>query len=267
MNGCMMAGKTEHQDNDADLENDVKAEIDQPLGVDKRELKEMADAILKAGAEQINDGEDAAENLEDPDGPGDPDGDDDDSGEFADPLVALVNDLKEVHAQKDELQNQLLRTVAEMENLRKRTRKEVADAREFSIASFARDLLSVSDNLRRTIDAVPEGEAKADSSVLKNLLEGVSMTERELLSSLEKHKIRKLSPKGEKFDPNFHQAMFEVPDKTIPNNTVVEVIQDGYVIGERMLRPAMVGVSKGGPKKPKQDTQPSEEDQEPGLAI
>jgi len=225
-----MTGKSDHHDENADLENDVKAGIDQPLGGERDELEEMADAILKAEPDDREEGE-----------------------ENADPLVALVNDLKTVHAEKDELQNQLLRSVAEMENLRKRTRKEIADTREFSISSFAREMLSVSDNLRRAIAAVPQEEIEADTSGLKNLLEGVSMTERELLTALEKHKVKKLSPKGEKFDPNFHQAMFEVPDKTIPNNTVVEVIQDGYTIGERMLRPAMVGVSKGGPRRSQQE--------------
>lgn len=234
-----MTGNTEHQEKYSEQENDVEAKIDQPLGVDKQSLKDAADAILKAGGAKAGDASD------NPGASGD---------ELADPLVALVNDLKSVHAEKDELENKLLRTVAEMENLRKRTRKEIADTREFSIASFARDLLSVNDNLRRAIDAVPADEAEADTSGLKNLMEGVSMTERELLSALEKHKVRKMSPKGERFDPNFHQAMFEIPNKDIPNNTVVEVVQEGYVIGERMLRPAMVGVSKGGPKKPRHET-------------
>ena len=237
-----MTGKTEHHENDGDQERDAKAGIDVPLGVNKRVLNEMADEILKSGATKTDD----LENLTDENF----DENDEDVGEeAADPLVALVNDLKEVHEKKDELQNQLLRSAAEMENLRRRTRKEIADTREFSIASFARDLLGVTDNLRRAIEAVPAGEVEADTSGLKNLLEGVSLTERELLSTLEKHKVRKMSAKGEKFDPNFHQAMFEVPNEEIPNNTVVEVVQDGYVIGERMLRPAMVGVAKGGPKK------------------
>ncbi len=241
-----MTGKTEHQEEYSDLEQEVAAKIDQPLGVDKQSLKQAADAILKAGSVKTGDGE------ENPDSGND---------ESADPLVVLVNDLKTVHAEKDDLQNKLLRTAAEMENLRKRTRKEIADARDFSIASFARDLLGVSDNLRRAIDAVPAEEAEADTSGLKNLMEGVSMTERELLSALEKHKVRKMSPKGERFDPNFHQAMFEIPNKDIPNNIVVEVVQEGYVIGERMLRPAMVGVSKGGPKKARHETGGEDESQ------
>lgn len=233
-----MTGNTEHQDDNSDLEQDGRVNIDQPLGTDKQALKDAADAILKAGGATAEAYEENAEF---------------EGAESADPLVALVNDLKQVHAEKDELQNQLLRTVAEMENLRKRTRKEIADAREFSIASFARDLLGVGDNLRRAIDAVPAEEAQADTSGLKNLMDGVSLTERELLSALEKHKVKKMSPKGERFDPNYHQAMFEVPNKEIANNTVVEVIQEGYVIGQRMLRPAMVGVSKGGPKAPRNE--------------
>ena len=244
-----MTGNTEHQDDNSDQNSvtdnatdGVDNIVDLPLGTDKQSLKDAADAILKSGPAAADDAsEDEFEDEYDENS--------------ADPLAALVNDLKVVHAQKDEMRDQLLRSVAEMENLRKRTRKEVADAREFAISSFARDLLSVSDNLRRAVEAVPEEEAQADagadSSGLKNLLDGVSMTERELHTALEKHKVKKMSPKGDKFDPNFHQAMFEVEDKEIPNNTVVEVIQDGYVIGERMLRPAMVGVSKGGPKTPK----------------
>ena len=235
-----MTGQAEHQENNGELESELKAQSDQSENTDKQALEDAADAILRADAKAKNKGEDSAPGA-------------DEGEESADPLVTLVNDLKQVHAEKEELQNKLLRTVAEMENLRKRTRKEIMDAREFSIASFARDLLGVSDNLRRAIDAVPAEEAAADTSGLSNLLEGVSLTKRELLAALEKHKVQKMSPKGEKFDPNFHQAMFEVPDKKVPNNTVMEVVQEGYLIGERMLRPAMVGVSKGGPKNPKSD--------------
>lgn len=173
----------------------------------------------------------------------------------SDPMAALVGDLKAVHAEKDDLQNQLLRTVADMENLRKRTRKEIADAREFSISSFAKDMLSVADNLRRAIDAVSE-EAAESSNDIKTLLEGVAMTEKELLNVMEKHGVKQISPQGEKFDPNKHQALFEVPNPELPNNTVVEVVQTGYVIGERVLRPAMVGVSKGGPKTNKAKEEP-----------
>jgi molecular chaperone GrpE len=153
--------------------------------------------------------------------------------------------LEREHA---EMKDRLLRTLAEMENLRKRTEREIADSRLYSVASFARDMLNVADNMRRALEAVPaELRADADASV-KALIEGVDLTERELQKALEKNGIRQFSPQGEKFDPNLHQAMFEVPDPTVPAGSVVQVVQPGYMIGERMLRPALVGVSKGGPK-------------------
>jgi molecular chaperone GrpE len=147
-----------------------------------------------------------------------------------------------------ESRDKMLRTLAEMENLRKRTSREVADARTYGITGFARDVLEIADNLQRALDAVPsEARAAADPG-LKALIEGVELTERSLLNALEKHGVRKLDPVGEKFDPNFHQAMFEVPDASVPAGTVVQVVQAGYLIGERVLRPALVAVSKGGAK-------------------
>ena len=147
-----------------------------------------------------------------------------------------------------ELKDRLLRTLAEMENLRKRTEREVADSRLYSVAAFARDLLVVADNMRRALDAVtPELRSNAQSGA-KALIDGVELTERELLKALEKNGVRQFTPQGEKFDPNRHQAMFEIPDATVPAGSVVQVVQPGYMIGERVLRPAMVGVSKGGPK-------------------
>ncbi|MBV1697657.1 MAG: nucleotide exchange factor GrpE [Hyphomicrobiales bacterium] len=147
-----------------------------------------------------------------------------------------------------DLKDRLLRTLAEMENLRKRTEREVTDARLYGAASFALDILAVADNMRRALDAVsPELRANAEAGV-KALVDGVDLTERELLKALEKNGVRRFTPRGEKFDPNFHQAMYEVPDPTVPAGSVVEVVAPGYMIGERVLRPAMVGVSKGGPK-------------------
>jgi molecular chaperone GrpE len=135
-----------------------------------------------------------------------------------------------------------------MENLRKRTEREVADSRLYSVTSFARDLLVVADNMRRALDTVtPELRESAESSV-KSLIEGVELTERELLKALEKNGVRQFTPQGEKFDPNVHQAMFEIPDATVPAGSVVQVVQPGYMLGDRVLRPALVGVSKGGPK-------------------
>ena len=147
-----------------------------------------------------------------------------------------------------ETRDKMLRTLAEMENLRKRTAKEVADARAYGITGFARDVLDIADNLQRALDAVPaEAKANADPG-LKSLIEGVELTERSLLNTLEKNGVKKFDPAGEKFDPNFQQAMYEVPDTSVPAGTVVQVVQAGYTIGERVLRPALVAVSKGGAK-------------------
>ena len=147
-----------------------------------------------------------------------------------------------------ELRDKLLRTLAEMENLRKRTEREIADSRLYAVASFARDMLAVADNMRRALEAVPPELRTGAQSGVKALIDGVELTERELQKALEKNGVRQFTPQGEKFDPNLHQAMFEVPDATVPAGSVVQVVQPGYMIGERVLRPALVGVSKGGPK-------------------
>ncbi|MBB5073791.1 molecular chaperone GrpE [Bartonella callosciuri] len=161
--------------------------------------------------------------------------------EFVDPLAALQDENKE-------LKDQLLRLAADMENLRRRTARDVADAKAYSIANFARDMLSVSDNLNRALEAIPEG-AKENDTGLKTLAEGVEMTERAMMAALERHGVQKIHPEGQKFDPHFHQAMFEIPNSDVPDNTVQQVVQAGYIIGERVLRPAIVGVAKGGTKE------------------
>ncbi len=147
-----------------------------------------------------------------------------------------------------DLKDRLLRALAEMENLRKRTERQVADARDYGIAAFARDILAVADNMARALAALDaELREKADAGV-KALLDGVELTERELLKVLEKHGVKKFEPQGEKFDPNLHQAMLELPDPSRPAGSVAQVIQPGYMIGERVLRPALVAVAKGGPR-------------------
>ncbi|EJJ30268.1 nucleotide exchange factor GrpE [Rhizobium sp. CF142] len=156
--------------------------------------------------------------------------------------------LELLKAENTELRDRYLRLAAEMDNLRRRTEREVKDAKSYSVAGFARDMLAVSDNLRRALDAIPAEVKETADPGLTTLIEGVDMTERSMLSALERHGVRKLEPVGQKFDPNFHQAMFEVPNTEVPNNTVVQVVQAGFSIGERVLRPAMVGVAKGGPK-------------------
>lgn len=147
-----------------------------------------------------------------------------------------------------DLKDKYLRLAAEMDNLRRRTEREIKDAKTYAAAAFARDMLSVSDNLRRALEAVPAEARAAAEAGLMALVEGVEMTERSMLAALERHGVKKIEPAGQKFDPNFHQAMFEIPNADIPSNTVIQVVQDGFVIGDRVLRPAMVGVSKGGPK-------------------
>ena len=161
----------------------------------------------------------------------------------ADPMAVLA---KEAADTKD----RLLRTLAEMENLRRRTEREVADARIYGITAFARDILAVADNMDRALKALDaEIREKADAGV-KALLDGVELTERELLKVMEKHGIARIEPQGQKFDPNLHQAMFELPDPSVPAGTVVKVVQTGYTIGGRVLRPALVAIAKGGPKAP-----------------
>ena len=153
--------------------------------------------------------------------------------------------LEREHA---EMKDRLLRALAEMENLRRRTEREVADSHLYSVTSFARDLLVVADNMRRALEVVTPELRASTQSAAKALVDGVELTERELLKALEKNGVRQFTPLGEKFDPNLHQAMFEVPDATVPAGSVVQVLQPGYMIGDRILRPALVGVSKGGPK-------------------
>lgn len=146
-------------------------------------------------------------------------------------------------AENAELKNKILRVMADMDNLRKRLEREKEDAVKYAAAQFARDMLSVSDNLSRALEHVPEDKRAEGSEFFKNLIEGVEMTLKGLLDTFEKHDIRRIRPMGEKFDPNFHQAMFEVNDTDAPAGTVVHVMQDGYTQHERVLRPAMVGVA------------------------
>jgi molecular chaperone GrpE len=133
-----------------------------------------------------------------------------------------------------DLKDKLLRSLAEMENLRRRTEREVADTRAYSVTGFAQDMIKVADNLRRTLEAAAASRAGNDGAA-KTFLEGVELTERELLKVLEKHGVKKFDPQGAKFDPNLHEAMFEVPDPNVPSGMVAMVIQPGYTIGDRVL--------------------------------
>jgi molecular chaperone GrpE len=161
----------------------------------------------------------------------------------ADPVEALAREAAEY-------KDKLLRTLAEMENLRRRTEREIADARHYGISSFARDILAVADNMDRALQALDADLREKADTATKALLDGVELTERELLKVLEKHGVKRFEPIGERFDPNLHQAMYEVPDASVPSGQVVQVVQAGYKIADRILRPALVAVAKGGPKVP-----------------
>ena len=159
---------------------------------------------------------------------------------------------REVHeavleAETAKLRDRLLREIAETENIRKRAARDVAQARKFAIAGFVNDIVPLTDNFQRVIEAVPE-QAVATDPALKSLLEGVEMTERQFLSVLEKHGVKRIIPEGEIFDPNFHQAIAQLSNPEVPAGTITNVSQAGFILGERVLRPAMVVVAQGGPK-------------------
>jgi molecular chaperone GrpE len=161
------------------------------------------------------------------------------------PHPAVV--IEKLNAENVELKDRVLRTLADMENLRRRTEKEVADAKSYGVTNIARDMIAFADNLRRAIESVP-AEAREAEANLKTLVEGLELTERDFISRLARHGVKKLEPQGQKFDPNMHEALFEIPDPSVPNGTVMQVVESGYSIGERCLRPAKVGVARGGPK-------------------
>jgi molecular chaperone GrpE len=165
-----------------------------------------------------------------------------------DALAAGQAALDALMAENAELKDRVLRTIAEMENLRKRTEREIGDTRTYAIAGFARDMLAATDSLSRALIVVPPETREHAEGPLKSLIEGIELTEREMQRLLAKHGVTPIEADGQKFDPHKHQAMFEVPDPSKPEGTVVQVVQAGYAIGDRVLRPAMVGVAKGGPK-------------------
>lgn len=166
-----------------------------------------------------------------------------------DPLARIAELEEELATQKD----QFLRFMAEAENVRKRSERQLAEAHKYGVANFARAILMVADDLSRALAAVPEEQRQGDG-LLQTLLGGVEAVERELLKTLEAHNIERLDPTGEPFDPNFHEAMFEVPDSDFPSGTVAQVLLPGYRLHGRLLRPAQVGVAKGDGAKTHIDT-------------
>jgi molecular chaperone GrpE len=186
------------------------------------------------GAAANNNVEDAVETSVDP------------AAEDASPETRIAALEAELAEQKD----RLLRALAETENVRRRAQREREDASKYAVAGFAKDLLSVADNLRRALESVPESEVRDERT--RSLLEGVAATERELFGVFERHGVKRVDPKGEPFDHNFHEAIFEAERLGKPGGTIIEVLQPGYVLHDRLLRPAMVGVAKEtpGPAEP-----------------
>jgi molecular chaperone GrpE len=187
----------------------------------------------------------AAETARDPSAPEQPH-----ATSYVDPTIAMEAQIAGLEAQVKDLTDRLLRTHAEMDNMRKRTERDKADTVKYAITKFAADIVTVGDNFQRAISAVPAGAVDTDPA-LKSLLEGVMLTEREFLGVLDRHGVTRLDPKGQAFDPNYHQAVMEQPHAEVASGTVLQVFQPGYVIDDRVLRPAMVIVSTGGPKPSK----------------
>jgi len=175
-----------------------------------------------------------------------------------DPVEALV-------AENADLKDRILRTIAEMENLRKRTEREVSDSRTYAIANFARDMLTATDSLSRALMMLPVETRENADAATTSLIEGIEMTEREMQRLLQKNGVRPILAEGEKFDPHQHQAMFEVPNSDMPDGTVVQVVQAGFAIGDRILRPAMVGVAKGGTRAAAKQEAPSDDQGSPHI--
>ena len=153
-----------------------------------------------------------------------------------------LSEEKSIEEKLAEAQEQVLRTLADSENLRRRLEREKEDLGNYIVSNFAKEILAVVDNLQRAIKSIED--KKEDKNALSTFVEGIELTEKQLISSLEKFKINKINTINEPFDPNLHQAMFEVEGKDSESGKISEVVQDGYTIGDRLLRPAMVGVFK-----------------------
>ena len=172
----------------------------------------------------------------------DADQDEEDEIEFGGP-----DRLNELEEQVADLNDKLLRAVAETENVRRRTTREKEDASKYAIAGFAGDMVTVADNLTRALSSIDE-ETRANDEAVSNLMDGVEMTLRDLLNAFERTGIKRIEAMDQPFDHNLHEAMFEMEDPSKPSGTIMQVVQEGYTIRDRLLRPTKVGVSKGGPK-------------------
>lgn len=182
--------------------------------------------------------------------------------EFETSQADETDDTARLVAEVAALKDQLLRALAETENLRRRSRREREDAVRYAAAPLVKDLLAVADNLRRALDSVSAEDAGGDERV-KTLRDGIEMTEKELLSAFERHGITRLEPLGERLDPHSHEALFEIPDPNTPAGTVLQVLRPGYRLHDRLLRAAQVGVARGGPPAPRATEAESEADTDP----
>lgn len=165
-----------------------------------------------------------------------------------DAIAALIAEKERLDAEVASMKDKALRALAESDNVRRRAEREIADAKVYGITGFARDVLTVADDFERALSAIDAEAREKAEGTLKTVLDGIDLTARALAQTLSKHGVAKIEAEGAKFDPNLHQAMFEVPNPDLPSGTVVQVVQPGYTIGGRVLRPALVGVAKGGPK-------------------
>ena len=213
-------GKKTDTNLDTDLQTGEAAQSSAPASGD--DSQDVIDNATAAVAESENT---AAETLNDVE-----------AGQDADPLATIT-------AERDALKDQLLRALADTENMRRRSEREADIARKYGHTQFARDLVGAIDNLARALESAPEDKSSLDESV-QSLLTGIELSWTEIQSAIEKHGVRQINPVGEKFDYNFHQAMFEVPTNDQPPGMVLEVVQHGYALHDRLIRPAMVGVSK-----------------------
>lgn len=172
-----------------------------------------------------------------------------------------TSDIDALRAENADLKDRSLRLMAEMENLRRRTERDKSEFAKYAISEFARDVVGVGDNIRRAIEAVPKDAVETDPA-LRGLIEGIEVTERELLKMLEKYQVKRFDPKGEPFNPHLHEAMTKIEVPNVPADTIVQVIHAGYMIGERVLRPAAVIVAKGGEGSEKPKASPAQTDEE-----
>ena len=183
---------------------------------------------------------------------------------YVDPSIAAEARIAELEAQVAEMRDRYVRAYAETENLRKRSEREKSDVSKYAVTNFARDMVAIADNLKRAVEAAGGSETE-QSPQMKALLDGVVLTDQELQKALEKHGVRSIAAKGEIFDPHKHQAVMEQDDPSVAAGTVLQVFQDGYEIGDRVLRPSMVVVSKGG-AKPVKSTEPQPAAEAPAAA-